>query len=319
MIRRAHVYQLWRWAVPSIGLLVFASGALVVWRRGESFTSWMVWSAISAAIALSLWRYFAQLRSDRAPGRRLVLFVVGASLFGISVWTQRNVQIEGLFFGLLTGVVEGAVIHYLLAKLIGPLLFGRIWCGWACWIGALLDLLPYRRPSGRLMPWTRLRYAHFGLSLLLVSGLWFGTGYGLGVIGPTAVYWFLLGNTIYLVSGIVLAIVLKDNRAFCKYLCPITVPLKLTSRFALLKVTGDPSRCDQDRACERVCPMGIRITEYLLANQRVLSTECILCQECINVCDHDALRLSFGVDRGGLELLTQRSAAEEQPAGVQGP
>lgn len=307
-----------RWGIAGIGLLVFMSSALIVWRRGESLTPWIVWGVASAAIGLSLWRYLAQPRADHTTGRRLVLFVIGTSLFGISLWTQRNVQIEGLFFGLLTGVVEGAVIHYLLAKLIGPLLFGRIWCGWACWVGAILDLLPYRRPNGRCMPWTQLRLVHFGLSLLLVAGLWLGAGYGLGVIGPVAVLWFLIGNAIYLASAIILAIVLGDNRAFCKYLCPITVPLKLTSRFALLKVKGDSSRCDQDRACERVCPMGIRITDYILANQRVLSTECILCQECINVCDHDVLRLSVGFDRGGLELLTDRLTTEEQPAACSG-
>ena len=42
---------------------------------------------------------------------------------------------------------------------------------------------------------------------------------------------FLAGNAVYYISGIVLAFVLKDNRAFCKYLCPVTVFLKPMSYF----------------------------------------------------------------------------------------
>lgn len=310
MIPQAQLPRLRRWSIPIGGLIVFVSVVLLVWHWGEALLSWLVLGVIVGAIAVALARYIALPRSDRSIGRRLVLFVIGTSLFSISVWTQRNVQIEGLFFGLFAGILEGALLHYLLGKLVGPLLFGRIWCGWACWVGAIFDLLPYRRPTGRVQRWTRLRWVHFGLSLTLAAALWFGTGYSLALLGPTAVVWFLIGNLCYLATGIGLAIALKDNRAFCKYLCPVTVPLKLTSRFALLKVKGDRSRCEQDRACERVCPMGIRITDYLASSQRVLSTECVLCQECINACQHQALSLSFGLDLGGRELLIERGMSE---------
>ena len=40
-------------------------------------------------------------------------------------------------------------------------------------------------------------------------------------------FWaFLMGNALYYIIGIILAFKLKDNRAFCKYICPITVFLK---------------------------------------------------------------------------------------------
>jgi formate hydrogenlyase subunit 6/NADH:ubiquinone oxidoreductase subunit I len=38
----------------------------------------------------------------------------------------------------------------------------------------------------------------------------------------------------------------------------------------------------------------------------VLSTECSLCQTCTTVCARDALKLSFGFDLGGKELLRER-------------
>ena len=102
---------------------------------------------------------------------------------------MENIQIEGLFFGLLTGFVQAAVVHYLIAKIFGLPLFGRLWCGWACWTVMVLDLLTFQRSSGRLSgKWGKLRYAHFGLSLGLVLLLWYGFGYGGGVIGSSALY-----------------------------------------------------------------------------------------------------------------------------------
>ena len=216
-------------------------------------------------------------------------------------------QIEGLWFDLFAGVFQAAVLHYLLAKVAGPLIFGCVWCGWACWTAALLDQLPYKRSPGRLPGrWGRLRYVHLGLSLLLVALLVYVFDYRPGSRGALALTWFLIGNLLYYMIGIVLAFILKDNRAFCKYVCPVVVPLKLTSRFALLKIAGDPQQCDEERACIRSCPMDIRITDYIKQGQRVLSSECTLCQQCINVCPNQVLTLSLGFDLGGEELLVER-------------
>ena len=171
----------------------------------------------------------------------------------------------------------------------------------------VLDLLPFKRPSGRLPgKWGWLRYAHFGLSLGLVALLWFAFGYRVGAAGIPAVTWFIIGNVLYYAIGIILAYALKDNRAFCKYLCPVSVPLKLTSRFSLLKIKGDASNCNNCQACEKMCPMDIRIADYIMKGERVLSTECSLCQTCITVCTRDALKLSFGLDLGGKDLLRER-------------
>jgi polyferredoxin len=120
------------------------------------------------------------------------------------------------------------------------------------------------------------------------------------------VTWFIVGNLLYYATGIILAYALKDNRAFCKYVCPVSVPLKITSRFSLIKIGQGSGQCNDCDACEKLCPMDIRVSDYVLNNKRVLSTECSLCQTCITVCSQDALKLSFGFDMGGLELLREQ-------------
>ena len=93
----------------------------------------------------------------------------------------------------------------------------------------------------------------FILSLALVSSLFLMKAANLEQI----MFWmFLAGNALYYIAGIALAFAFKDNRAFCKYLCPITVFLKPMSYFSLLRVHCNESECVHCGKCLRVCPMA---------------------------------------------------------------
>jgi ferredoxin-type protein NapH len=245
-------------------------------------------------------------------GRRFVIAVVGAVLFTASVLLARNAQLEGLVFGLVGGVLVGPVTHYLLGKVVVPFGAGRVWCGWACWTAAVLDQLPYRASPGWLRPPARrIRLVTFGATIALASLLALGLGYGGGAVGAHAAAWFVAGNALYWLAGIVLAVRLRDNRAFCKYACPVAVVLRLTSRPALVKVAGDASACAECRskACVTQCPMDIDVAGYVASGQRLLSSECIMCQHCVAVCPPNTLSLSVGFDLGGEERLRERVAA----------
>ena len=86
--------------------------------------------------------------------------------------SNENMQIEGFWYYLFLGVFEAATIHYAVAKIFGPLVFGRGWCGYACWTAMVLDFLPYKQPQKpRKKRLGFLRYVMFALSLALVSGL----------------------------------------------------------------------------------------------------------------------------------------------------
>lgn len=294
--------------VPAVVMLAF--WGLGIWGFVASgyIQSIFMFGYIGTSLGVGLGLYETLPKQKKPMGRRLTLFLVGAFLMVIAIFMSReNVQLEGAVFGLLTGVIQMGVTHYLIAKIFGPLLFGRMWCGWACWTVMILDLLPFKRPSGRLprrFGW--FRYLHFGLSVGIALLLVYTAGFRDGATGTIAVTWFIVGNLLYYAVGIVLAYTLKDNRAFCKYVCPVSVPLKLTSRFSLIKIGGETAKCNDCGACVQMCPMDIRIPEYILNNERVLSTECSLCQTCITVCAPEALKLSFGFDKGGKELLRQR-------------
>ena len=101
-------------------------------------------------------------------------------------------------------------------------------------------------------------------------------------------FWaFIAGNILYYAAGVILAFVFRDNRAFCKYICPVTVFLKPASYFSLIRVRCDKSRCVGCGKCRRVCPMGVDVTDN--SRKRKNGTECILCMECVRNCPKKAL------------------------------
>jgi len=299
--------------VPGIVMLTFYILGGVLWMSSGQIMPLFFFGYIGTSVGIGLGLYAALPKKKKPLGRRLSLLMVGTFLVGFAaIYGQENMQIEGAFFGLMSGVIQAAVVHYLIAKVFGPMLFGRIWCGWACWTVMILDLLPFNRPAGRVPGrWGWIRYLNFGISLGLVAIAWFGFGVQ-GAIGRTAIAWFIIGNLVYYAVGIGLAYATKDNRAFCKYVCPVSVPLKITSRLALLKIGGEAEKCNDCQACVKMCPMDIRIPEYIRDGQRVLSTECSLCQTCITVCAKDALKLSFGFDLGGKDYLRERTNGFER-------
>ena len=102
-------------------------------------------------------------------------------------------------------------------------------------------------------------------------------------------YAFIIGNIIYYLTGISLAILLKDNRAFCKYICPVTIFLKPASYFSYLRVKCDHTKCIKCRKCLNNCPMNVDMLDD--SRKRINRTECILCLNCIENCPKKALDL----------------------------
>ena len=99
---------------------------------------------------------------------------------------------------------------------------------------------------------------------------------------------FLIGNLLYYALGIALAFLFRDNRAFCKYICPVTVFLKPMSYFSLFRIKCNQEKCISCGKCKKVCSMNVDVTDP--SRKRSNGTECILCMECVRNCPKDAFR-----------------------------
>ena len=270
-----------KYAAPIIMLAVFEAIAISLWVTKENIFYLFNFSYIGCSIALGIFLFIRKYKY----ARRIVQLLIGLYiLIYLGLICGENMQIEGFWYYLFTGAFEAATIHYAVAKIFGPLFFGRGWCGYACWTAMVLDFLPYKVPKQPRKKLGWIRYAVFAFSLIFVVALFLAR---VGNIERIMFLAFIIGNALYYTVGIVLAYAFKDNRAFCKYICPITVFLKPMSYFALLRVKCDKEKCVSCGKCRRVCPMDVDVTDN--SRKRENGTECILCMECVRNCPKGAL------------------------------
>jgi ferredoxin-type protein NapH len=264
--------------------LLFSAIAIALWLWSGAvfflFNFFYIGSFLSLGLLLNEKKYkYARLVVQLGVG--LYMFVL------LGLFQRENMQLEGFFYYLFLGVFQAAVIHYTVAKIAGPLLFGRGWCGYACWTAMILDLLPFKIPrKPRVKKYEPIRYWMFALSMLFVALLFLLKARQIETIMFSA---FIGGNLLYYVAGILLAFKFEDNRAFCKYVCPITVFLKPACYFSLTRVKLDSGRCIQCGKCKRVCPMNVDMLDNKRSREN--GTECILCMECIKACPKGALKI----------------------------
>ena len=260
---------------------VFEAVAISLWLTKHNLFYLFNFSYIGISLSLGIF-----LLGRKYPyARRIVQLLVGLyMLVYLGLINRENMQIEGFWYYLFTGVFEAATIHYAVAKIFGPLIFGRGFCGYACWTAMVLDFLPYKTRAlpRKSIGW--IRYLTFALSFLFVSALFL---LKVGNLERIMFWAFLIGNLAYYLVGIALAFLCKDNRAFCKYICPVTVFLKPASYFSLVRIRCDETKCISCGKCKRVCPMDVEMTDN--SRKRKNGTDCILCMECVKVCPKGAL------------------------------
>lgn len=263
--------------------LFFELVAVILYLTTKNLFYLLNFSYIGTCITVGSYLYMNNIKY----ARNVVQFAVGLyMLIYLGIISNENMQIEGFWYYLFLGVFEAAVIHYLVAKIIGPIIFGRGWCGYACWTGMILDLLPYKVPKEKRKKLGFIRYITFSLSFIFVAILFIFKFDNLSNI----MFWaFIIGNVIYYITGISLAFIFKDNRAFCKYICPITIFLKPASYFALIRVKRDKDKCINCKKCIKSCPMNVDMLDN--SRKRKNATECILCNNCVRNCPKKALHL----------------------------
>lgn len=269
--------------LPIILLITFTIVAVSLWLTTGNIFYLFNFLYIGGVISIGV----TFLIKGYKYSRRFVQLGVGLYMFVyLGLILGENMQIEGFFYYLLLGVFEAACIHYFVAKIAGPLIFGRGWCGYCCWTAMLLDFLPYKIPQNpRFKKIGIIRYITFVVSLVLVTTLFLLNTQNLKKIMALL---FIFGNILYYLIGTLLAIIFKDNRAFCKYICPITVFLKPASYFSLVRIKVDTDKCINCKKCIKTCPMNVDILDP--RRSRKNGTECILCFECLKACPKKAIK-----------------------------
>ncbi len=312
------------------------SGDASVLRRPALLAATFAFTAVSWSLAAQLWStrgekafavsvfagglslgpclagYLCAPKAHKQTLRRIVLFTGGLSMLAPLLLAATSLELEGFFMLLFAGTMGAAVGHTLITVIVGPLVFGRLLCGWGCWRAMILELLPIRRRHGaRERPLPFLPYAGLAVSIGAAAFCYFQLGHRPGgtsaAVHGTSLVAAAVSCGVYYLAAIGLAFLLKDPRAFCKYLCPSGAILRWTSRPALVRMRPSPQLCDGCGACSRACPMDIRVAQFAAAGRPVSSGDCILCQRCAQACPTGALRPALPFGR------SVRERAEDRP------
>jgi polyferredoxin len=212
-------------------------------------------------------------------------------LLFVPIYNHENFQLEGIIFLLLIGFFSKGIIHYAIAKVLGPIIWGRGFCGWACWTAAILEWLPLQKvgkiPSGL----KNLRYLALVLSIVVPVALvgFFSYDVRNDYLNKSELFWMLFGNAVYYLLAIPMAFWFKDKRAFCKIACPVSLVMKVPASISRISIKPSGIKCINCKQCSKICPMDVNVADYIYNGKPVKDTECILCMECKNVCPVGAI------------------------------
>jgi cytochrome c oxidase accessory protein FixG len=183
-------------------------------------------------------------------------------------------------------VVLAATLLVTAVFLLVTLLWGRVWCGWACpqtVLGDLTSLVepdrrkaqrPWRRPAGLAIVAAVSVVVAADLVWYFVSPYEFFPRLAAGTLGP----W--IGGSWGALSAVLFLDLAFLRARFCATVCPYAKLQGVLFDRATLVVAYDARRdddCVDCGACVRVCPTGIDIREGL-------QMECIACALCVDAC-----------------------------------
>ncbi len=271
--------------------LAWAS-SIAVWRAGGKPGLAVSLFGLGVSLGPCLAAYASAPSARKQVWRQAVLATGGASILVFAFAERTGLDLESFLSSLFLGTVSAAVGHTVVTTIVGPLVFGRLLCGWGCWRAMVLEHLPVGEGTGRRRGrwWRRLPMAGLGAAVAVAVYAAFGTG----AVHSASLVPVTTGVAVYYALALGFAFALRDRRAFCKYLCPTGQVLRWTSAHSLLAIRARAARCTGCGTCSTVCPMDIDVSGRARLGGRIGGGDCILCQRCVLSCPSDALAYRTG-------------------------
>jgi ferredoxin-type protein NapH len=201
------------------------------------------------------------------------------------------------------------------------LVMGRVFCGWLCPLGLILDVVDQARMrclAGLARMGVRVpqfpvsrqgKYWLLALCLLTSAVASVPVFTTVSPINLVFLATMIVPGTAWLIMGAIVALDFLSRRVFCRALCPLGAFYSLVGRFAPFRIWVEPE-AEQTlcRQCSVHCPMGIAVMEdFVLEGQRTVNDgECSRCGTCTDRCAGDVLHLGFAPPR-------DRSAGAREP------
>jgi polyferredoxin len=273
-------------------LLPFLLGITISIILASLFKWWVflvIFSWVGFSISIGAFLRIKLKGLKKLIGRKItLLMILPCLLLFVPIINNENFQLEGVVLIILVGFFSKGFIHYAVAKIFGPLIWRRGFCGYACWTAAVLEWLPIKNKNKDVpRSYRNIRYIALSFSLMLPIIMIFSLSFNpwADYINKQEMKWMFISNGLYYLIAIPLAFILSDKRAFCKYVCPVSLVMIPSSKIGLLKIKPNVNNdCIECKACNKICPMGVNAMNYMKQNSAITDSECILCNDCGVVC-----------------------------------
>lgn len=224
--------------------------------------------SVALAVAVLLWRYQYPLPPD----------AVGL------LWLSRLDPLLLLAEWRAEKAIPGWAWLPLIVTAV-TLLFGRLFCGWLCPLGALLAQIPNRLGRIPVPAWfaeNRMYWLVFCLALLLFGSNWPLLLTPFHLLSEEFVRLWQ-GKMPWLMAAVLLSGVLFFPRFWCTYMCPTGLLLAVISRWRpfRLKIADGCLDCG---LCGGVCR-----TRAVQPRERRVAEDCMLCGRCWQACPAGAI------------------------------
>lgn len=280
-----------KFKISLISLGIFIIIGLIFWGVRNIMYFYLF---VSIGFLDSITRVFIQYFPKSRQFIRLCLqFTIG---FFLLIWLGLiigiNFQFPEIFFDAYAGIVTGALIQLIVARLILPFFLGNGFCSRACWTGFFFEMT-----NSIVRDKRKIKHRSNFIAWAYLIGLVCLSFFVAFIWNPATNIeirkWWIIGENLFIASiGFILTFFI-GSRSYCRMLCPFITISGLISPYSLFKITPtNISKCTNCKLCNKNCPMLIKVETYVYNNKRINDPTCILCERCVSACKESVLKLT---------------------------
>lgn len=207
------------------------------------------------------------------------------------------------------------------------LIFGRLYCSVICPLGVMQDIFGWlgkKQKKNRYGHSSEKRWLRYSVLAIFIVCLIIGFAPVTTLLAPYSAYgrivnsifrplydllqnavamvdthfeWYLIPEAelwlrsvttlvVALLTLVILGILAwRNGRTYCNTVCPVGTILSFFARFSLLRIEIDEEKCSKCTLCEKNCKASAIDTQ----TGKVDYSRCVVCGDCIDKCNRDAL------------------------------